>query len=291
MFILKKIGLSYSYFSFFIYSIMIWCYLWYFDKNLNDEKYWYVSLLFILPYLKSMNIIRNIYAAALGLVTIQKINEKKYGMATVFAIIAYLNHYISIVLLAFILFCKYIPEKWYNSRKKSLVISVYSLLVTLISIPVLIEFLANSRYSSYINRMQFSIWGYIPYALIYTFILIFYDDFMKVIKEKNHLIFYKMIVFLSIIVPAFTALNGTYRLLLFFDIPRFIMYGDLIYILRIKIGDYIKNKTKFLKTGIKLIYKNFDFLMILGYIIWITFRIWRMYEYARIMPYFSNLFH
>ncbi len=291
MYLIRILGGSYYVFSYIIYSLIVISYLWYFDKNLNDEKRWYVSLLFILPFVKGMNIVRNVFAAAIGLFAIQKIKEGKFIKAILIIILCYLSHYISIILLFFLLFCKFVPEKWYDSRKKILIIGFSSLGITLALIPIIINILKSSRYYNYINRMQFSIWGYIPYIIIFVLIMIFFKDFYKELKRNNHLIYYKMIVFLSIVVPPFTVVNGTYRIMMFFELPRFIMYGDLINVVEKEILLYRKKRNLLVKYNDKSIKKVIHFLLIFVYIAWIVFRIWRMYSDARIMPYINRFFH
>ena len=276
MYLIRILGGNYTVFSIVVYTILVGCYIYYFDQNVEKEDEWFVSLIFILPYLKSMNILRNCLAAAIGLLSIEAIKKNKKIIFLIIFIIAYLNHYISIVLLAFGLFCFFVPEKWYNSRKKTIIISLSVFVMTLLGIPIIKWLLSLTRYAGYLNRIDFSPYGYIVYTGIYCLILLVYDEFIKTLKERNHFIFYKMIVFLSIVVAPFTVVNGTQRLLLYFEIPRFIMYGDLFSVYNKKIP--------------KKYQKSFKIAIIFVYILWIIFRIWRMYESSYIMPYKNIIF-
>lgn len=275
MYLVRILGGNYTIFSIIIYTTLVGCYIYYFDHNVENENEWFSSLLFILPYLKSMNIVRNCLAAAITLLSIEAIKKNKKILFFLTFIIAYLNHYISIVLLAFGLFCFFVPEKLYNSRKKTIIISLSVFIITLLGIPVIKWLLSLTRYAGYINRIEFSPYGYIVYAGIYFLILFVYDDFIKILKERNHTVFYKMIVFLSIVVAPFTVVNGTQRLLLYFEIPRFIMYGDLFCVYEKKVPRKYK--------------KILKILIIILLVLWIMFRIYRMYKSSWIMPY-KNIF-
>lgn len=276
MYLIKVIGGNYTIFSILVYTIIVTCYIYYFDKNVDEESKWFVSLLFILPYLKSMNIVRNILAASISLIGIEGIKRNNKKMFIGAFILAYLNHYISIVLLLFGLFCYCVPEKLYNARKKIIIISFSSFILTLIGIPIIKWLLSLTRYSGYLNRIDFSPFGYILYSMVFFVILLFYNDFIKELQKNDHTIYYKMIVFLSIIVPPFTVVNGTQRLLLYFEIPRFVMYGDLYKVIERKVP--------------KIYVKIFKICFIIFIILWIIFRIWRMYASSGIMPYKNILF-
>lgn len=275
MYLIKILGGNYTIFSIIIYSILFSCYIYYFDKNVENEKEWFISIFFILPYLKSMNIIRNCFAAAIGLISIESIKKDKKVLFFITFIIAYLNHYISIVLLGFYLFCYLIPDKWYNSRKKTIIISLSVFIMTILGVPIIKWLLSLTRYAGYINRIEFSPYGYFIYSIVYILILFVYDDFIKALKKRNHMIYYKMIVFLSIVVAPFTVVNGTQRLLLYFEIPRFVMYGDLYNVYENKIPQKYK--------------KLFKSAIILLCLLWVVFRIYRMYKSSWIMPY-KNIF-
>ena len=276
MFLVKILGGNYMIFSIFVYTIIVSCYVYYFDKNIDDESKWFVSLLFILPYLKSMNIVRNSLAAAISLIGIESIKTNNKKMFIITFVVAYLTHYISVVLLFFGLFCFLVPENWYFSKKRCIVIALGTFCLTVIGIPIIKWLLSLTRYAGYLNRIEFSPFGYILYSMVYFVILFVFKDFIKELKKNNHIIYYKMIVFLSIVVPPFTVVNGTQRLLLYFEIPRFIMYGDLYKVLETKIS----NKYK----------KIFRYCFISFVILWIIFRIWRMYDSSGIMPYRNIIF-
>lgn len=275
MYLIKILGGNYTIFSVIIYSILFGCQLYYFDKNVTSENEWFISLFFILPFLKSMNIVRNCFAAAIGLISLEAIKNNKKILFFISFIVAYLNHYISIVLLGFFLFCYFVPEKLYNKKKKIIIISLLVLILTLLGIPIIKWLLSLTRYAGYIDRIEFSPYGYFIYFLIYIAILFVYNDFISVLKERNHMIYYKMIVFLSLVVAPFTVINGTQRLLLYFEIPRFIMYGDLYKVYENKVPYKYK--------------KVFKCTIIILYLLWIIFRIYRMYESSWIMPY-KNIF-
>ena len=143
--------------------------------------------------------------------------------------------------------------------------------MTVMGIPIIKWLLSLTRYAGYINRIEFSPYGYFIYSIVYMMILLVYKDFIKTLKERNHMIYYKMIVFLSLVVAPFTVVNGTQRLLLYFEIPRFIMYGDLYSTYEKKVPQCYK--------------KLFKYISIVLCILWIIFRIYRMYKSSRIMPY------
>ena len=275
MYLVRIIGGDYTIFMIIAYTVLVFCYLYYFDKNVDEEDEWFISLLFLIPYLKSMNILRNSLAAAVGLVSLEMLRKNRNILFFVSFIIAYLTHYISVILFAMFLFYKIVPDKFYNSRKKILILSLISFLGTLFSIPVIKKILSLTRYAGYVSKISISPWGYLLYAIVFALIIFSYDDFIKILKQRNHMFFYRMIVFLIIIVPPFAVVNGTQRLLLYFEIPRFIMYGDLYKVYEEKIP--IRNK------------KLFKIIVICIYVLWLVFRIWRMYSASGIMPY-KNIF-
>ncbi len=277
MFLVKSLGGNYTIFSIFIYSIIVLSYIYYFDKNLVDENENFITMLFILPFLKSMNIVRNIFAASIGLFGLEQLKNNKKNMALLLFVVAYLNHYISIVLFGFYIFFL-IPERFYNTRKKSLIITFCSVVLTTISVPLIKYLLSLTRYSGYSRYFAFSIWGYLVYGLMYLLIMLVYDDYVDLLIKKRQYILYKILTFLTIVIPIFAVLNGSHRLLIYFDLPRYVMYSNLFLVYNTKIEKLYPKYKKF-----------FRIFCIIIVIAWIIFRIWRMYEPSHIMPY-RNIF-
>ena len=135
--------------------------------------------------------------------------------------------------------------------------------------------MANTGYANYVNRIQISLWGYIPYFIVYI-LMIFTPGFKDYLKRCNHHGYYKIIYFLSLVLPTFIAINAAYRVLLFFDLPMILLLGDLTEYYK----KYISNKyVKFYYFGVIII--------VLAYYI---FRIYRMWYSSGIMPYYNILF-
>ena len=102
------------------------------------------------------------------------------------------------------------------------------------------------------------------------------NEFSNYVKNKGHYIFYKAFFFLIALLPIAISINVAYRLILFFDLPKYILYSDLYLYYREK--NIIKNK------------KFFDIIIFVSLIIWLIFRIYRMWDGASIMPYRNFLF-
>ena len=167
-----------------------------------------------------------------------KINKKTI---IILMIVAYLSHYVALILVVFAIFYKYFPDKFIN-KKNAIIIPVVSTVISIISFPVMIYLIKHSGFANYANRIQISLWGYIPTLILYG--MMFLDDkFVSYVKEKGHYIFYKGFFFLIALLPITISINVAYRLMLFFDLPKYILYSDLYLYYREK--NIIKNKKVF----------------------------------------------
>lgn len=276
MYFIKILGGDYFVFSLIIYSTIILCNLFVVDRTMHDEKKWIWLVLWFLPLLKSINIVRNCVAAALGTVAIDYLNSNHYKKFFFFAILAFLNHYIAIILLLFGLFCRIIPDKWINNRKINLIAFGCSIILTIIGLPVAKYLLSISGFSGYLDKIEVSIIGYLPIFFLYGIMLLKHKEIINYLKEIQHYAYYKMMIFLSLILPVFIMLNGASRILLFFEIPRYILYADLYQFYRKKIDKKYQ-----------LLY---DIAIICVIIFWFVFRIWRMWDGYSLMPYINILF-
>ena len=276
MYFIKILGGNYFYFSLIIYSIIILCNIFVVDKSINDEKKWTWLILWFLPLLKSINIVRNCVAAAFGIIAIDYLNNNNYRKFLLFAILAFLNHYIAIILLIFGLFYRLIPDKVINNRKICLLGFGISLILTIIFLPIVKYLISITGFSGYLDKIEISLIGYLPILFLYGCLLFDNQKIIDYLKKIKHYAYYKMMIFLSLILPIFIMLNGASRILLFFEIPRYILYADLYCFYRQKIN---KNKRVF-----------YDGIIICSIICWLIFRIWRMWEGYSLMPYINVLF-
>jgi len=226
MALIKWMGGNFFCFNAAISCMIILVYLFIVDKTVNDEKKWFWLILLFLPLLKSLNITRNCFAAAIGFIAIESLNNKKYIRYIVLSLIAFLNHYVAVILLAFGLFCWIIPEKFITKRKFLLVLNAMCIGIAFIALPAAKRILQNTGYAYYLNNVEISLFGYIP--IIFFYVLMILDkDVITYLKEINHFIYYKVMIFISFVLPVFIAIGGASRMLLLFELPRFILYSDL----------------------------------------------------------------
>lgn len=275
MYIIRLLGGNFFTFLFVIHSIIIISYIYYVDKEINDEDKCVWLILAFLPLLKSLNIIRNCVSAALGFISISLLNNNKYKYSIFFAIIAYLNHYIAIILFLFIIFYKVFPDKILKDKKKMLILNMVIIVLSIISLPILKYLMRNTGFCGYIDKIQISLWGYIPYIAIYL-MMILNKNTIKYLEDNNHFGYYKMMSFISLILPIFILLNGANRVLLFFELPIYILSSDICELYLNCIPKKYVNLCKI--------------LIVLGIILWFIFRVYRMWDGYCLMPYYNTLF-
>lgn len=274
MYLVRMFGGNYICFEFIIYSAIIISYIYIIDKEIQDTNATSFVILFFIPLLQSLNIIRNCFVAAIGFIAMEKMKQDKCIYAIILMIVAYLSHYVALILVVFAIFYKYFPDKFIN-KKNAIIIPVVSTVISIISFPVVIYLIKHSGFANYANRIQISLWGYIPTLILYG--MMFLDDkFVSYVKEKGHYIFYKGFFFLIALLPITISINVAYRLMLFFDLPKYILYSDLYLYYREK--NIVKNK------------KVFDIIIFVALVLWLIFRIYRMWSGASIMPYRNILF-
>lgn len=278
MYIVNMLGGTYRTFLFIVNSLMICSLIYFVDKEVHDESKCKWLILAYLPLLKSLNIVRNCVAAFWGFVSISLLSKKKTLLSILFAFIAFLNHYIAVVLFGLILFYKLYPNKLMDSRKKILITTVACIVVSILAIPLLKVVLYNTGYAAYIDKLDLaniSLWGYIPYMLLFLFMIID-KGFIEYLEKQNHLGYYKIIYFFILTLPVFIIVNAAYRVILFFELPVILLFADAT--------EYIKKYIN--KKHIK-IYNYMCVFVVLGYYV---FKIWRMWDVAGIMPYYNILF-
>ena len=274
MCLVKFFGGNFTIFEFFIYSFMIIAYIFIVDKFINDERECLMIILSFIPILKSLNIIRNIYATFIGYIALYFLSQKKYIKYLLFCIIAFLNHYIAIILIIYGIFDKII-SKIINSKKKLLIFSGSIFLLSMVMIPIVQLMLNHTGFSRYINSTEISLYGYIPIIIFYVMLML-NDNLVEDIKKHNHEILYKTYIFQVIVLPVFLIINGAGRMLLFFELLRYILYADIYMFYRKKIP---KKYT--------IIY---DVTAVTVCLLWLAFRIWRMWDGYCLMPYYNILF-
>lgn len=275
MFVVKALGGNFRIFLILVNFVISLSLVSFVDCNVNDEKYCFWLILAYLPMLKSLNIVRNCIAASLAWISITFLSKENYKLSLLFMVLAYLNHYIALIILVLILFYRYCSNKILSNRKIMLVLNVTSVILAIVALPLMKVIMLKTGYSSYVNRIQISIIGYVPYFLIYFF-MILDTEFKKYLDNRNHLGYYKVISFLMLILPIFIVINAAYRILLFFDLPMILMLID--------ISDYYE---KYIPDKFVKVYKILLVLISVSYYI---FRICRMWSSSCIMPYYNILF-
>lgn len=273
MYVVKLCGGAYINFEFLIHSSIIISYIYIIDKCLNEPKSSVVVILFFIPLLKSLNIIRNCFAACLGCVGLEKVNENKKVAGVLLILAAFLSHYMAIVLFVFLLFNKFFPNNWIN-KKTEIFLPIVCLLMGELSLPIIKVLIDHSGFSGYLNKIQVSLLGYVPIITLYL-VMIFTDDFKNYVIKNKHYVYFKAHIFMISILPITIMIGAASRVMLFFEIPKYILYSDLFVIYRNKIN----NKTAY------------DVIVILSLIIWLIFRIYRMWNGYGLMPYKNKLFN
>ncbi len=275
MYFIKLFGGNFFTFLVVMHSVIIISYIYYVEKEINDENKCLWLILAFLPLLKSLNIIRNCVSATLGFVSISLLNNNKYKYSILFAVLAYLNHYIAIILFLLIIFYKVFPNKILKDKKKMIILNIASITFTIIALPILKYLIRNTGFSGYMDKIQVSLWGYIPYIAIYL-TMIFNKNTIKYLEDCGHFGYYKMMSFLIIILPIFILLNGASRVLLFFELPIYVLSSDICEL-------YLNYIPKKYKTLCRI-------LIFLGIILWFIFRVYRMWNGYALMPYYNTLF-
>ena len=273
MFIVKLFGGSYINFEFLIHSAIIISYIYLIDKNFDDSKSSIIIILFFIPLLKSLNIIRNCFAAAICCIGLEKIKNNKWLTGILFVLIAFLSHYLAIIMFAYLIFYKLFPDKYIN-KKTEISLPFVCCLIGFVGMPIIKALIEHSGFSGYLNKIQISLIGYIPIYALYL-LMIFTNKFQEYIIRKGHYIYFKSHIFFMSVLPITIMVGAASRLMLFFEIPKYIIYSDLYLVYREK----VKNK------------KIYDALIFLFLIIWLIFRIYRMWNGYSLMPYKNKIFN
>lgn len=275
MYLIRLFGGNFFTFLVVMHSSIIISYIYYVDKEIDDENKCIWLILAFLPLLKSLNIIRNCVSAAFGFISISLLNNNKYKYSILFAVIAYLNHYVAIILFLFIIFYKAFPDKILKDRKKMLLLNISIIVLSIIALPVLKYLIKNTGFCGYIDKIQISLWGYIPYIVIYL-IMILNKNTIMYLEKCGHFGYYKMMSFISLILPIFILLNGANRVLLFFELPIYVLSSDIC---ELNLSYVPKKYVAVCRV-----------LIILGIILWFIFRVYRMWDGYCLMPYYNTLF-
>lgn len=275
MVLVRTLWGNYFIFEFIVFSTIIICYIYSIDKSINDKNKWCWIALAFLPLLKSLNIIRNCVATAIGFAAIEFLRDDRDEVFFALAILSFLNHYIAIVLFLFYLFYRFFPDKIIFNRKKLLILNISIMAVSVAFLPFAKLLLSISGFSGYLNKIEISLFGYFPFVFFY-FLMLYDLNIVRYLKENNHLIYYKIMVFLSLILPIFILLNGASRVLLFFELPRYLLYSDIYVFYKSKVPE---KYVKFYKFGVVILI-----------ILWLAFKIIRIWEGYGLVPYYSKLF-
>lgn len=275
MYLVRVIGGTFFHFSIIIYSLIIISCIVVVDKTMYDEKNSWWTILFFLPLLKSLNIVRICVASFIGYVAIQYLCEGKEKQFLFLSLISFLNHYIAIILFAFYIFYKLIKDNLFEKRKLIILSNIVMIVLSFLVLPLAKYLLKNSGFVGYLSKIEISLIGYIPIVFFYLAML-YEKKIILYVKKKKHFLYYKMMVFITFVLPIFILLNGASRILLFFEIPRYILYGDIC--------------AYYLQKANKKYYKICGFSIIVGIILWLTFRIYRIWYGYGLMPYLNTLF-
>lgn len=278
LYIVRKFTSNYHYLFFIIYSIIIYCYLYFIEKNLSSNKSWPILMLFILPFINSFNIIRNSLATAIGLIAITKYKNKKNIEAIFFCIISYLTHYTGIILFVFMVFNAIFEKKIKKKNKTTYLILGLLSIISLGLVSSIKSFLSNSGYSSYVG-LEYSVLGYIPMYILFLLTMLFNEQLIDKLNKDNNVINYNAFLFNLLILPVFLSFNGVTRLNTFFEFSKIIIW--------IEISNIIKNKITQLKNGS---WSFYHFILFFVVISWIIFKIYRIWYGSGIMPYYNELF-
>ena len=275
MFIVRILGGNYRIFLIIINILMTSCLIYVVEHEFKNENDWYYFILFFLPLLKSLNIVRNCLAACLFFVSVSNLNHNNYKKSLLFIILAYLNHYMAILGFVLILFYKYFPEKILLDKRKIIMLNIASIVMSIVSLPVIKHILLNTGYCGYVSKMQVSLIGYMPYIAIY--VLMLYDkNFIHYLKSNAHFGYYKIMYFLSLVLPLFMIMNAANRILLLFEVPIVVILVDIV-------NFYIKK----VPYRYHKLYKCFCISIVFCYYVFRILRIWDGYG---LMPYYNIIF-
>lgn len=277
LFITNQICTDYHFLFFIIYGIIISAYITFVDKNIRNKSGWFILSLIALPILQSMNILRNSLAIAISIYAILNLKNGKVIKYTVLSVLAFLTHYISIIILAFGIFFHFM-KKMKNNRKLHFFIVIMACIVGVLSISFIKRFISNSGFSGYADTEN-SIKGFLPIYILFLLCYLFFDDLYKKLKKDNIEIYYYMLLFNIIITTISIPIGAASRTNLFFESGRMLLWYELYLII------LEKNVKKD-----RMVYFLTKLLAITLVLLWIIFRIYRMWFGYGIMPYYNELF-
>ncbi len=276
LWIIGKFTNNYHILFIIIYSIITYSIIKTFKNNTPSYKSYIILSLFIIPYLKGFNIIRNAFAIAFLLLAIEQLKQGNKIKFLLLSIFAFLSHYITIIVIIFYFYyilanSNYFKNKIYNSRTRYILFSIFSILVTLLVYPIIYFYLSKGGFSAYINP-DIAILGYIPYFLIYILLLFYFNDIKELMKIKNTEIYLHFITFFIIILPASILIGAASRIIFIFEIPIII---TLTYVYEVIYTKFKSDKNKLL----------FYIITLVLVFVWMCWSIYRIHYSYGIMPY------
>lgn len=282
-YIVRLLTTDYHWVFFIIYSVIICAYVYFWNENLKDYKKWAIIILTILPFINSFNVIRNSMAVAVGLFALTALKKDKKVLFFVLAVTSTLIHYTGIVLILFYVYNRVInyiiANKKFHPKIKPHWIVGALIPFELILIPIIKQYLSKTGYSSYLD-LEFSLLGYLPFAIMMILTIVFYKDLTEKLKKDNNLIHYNTFTFNFLMLPILIPFNGPSRVNIYFDMSRYLLWGYM--------NEIIQNKLKELNILNEKNQKIYNIGVICIIIAWIIFRIYRSWEGAGIMPYYND---
>ena len=246
----------------------------FYSKNIKDNKIIIITLLFIIPFISSFNLMRNSLAASLGLLAITSLKENKTIKFFLLSISSFLIHYTGIVLILLYLFI-FFRNKIDNQNKRPILMIFITILFGTTTIGFFTNYLLKSKYYLYLN-LKISLLGYLPLLLLLILVIVFYDDLLLLLKKDNNVIHLNSFIFSVSCLPF--VLKGAARFLMYFDFSRYILWGYIILVIKSKVPQFKNNR----------LLEIISFILI---ICWIIFRLYRNYYPDGIMPYYNELFN
>lgn len=240
----------------------------------------YIAL--IIPFILSFNTMRSSMAAAIILLGMVFLQEKRYFWATVFCLAAVFFHRMAALFVPFLLFYLIFKNGWlFKSRIRFLVIVFSIIFVSVFCVSLVKDYIIllgalDSTDSYYLTRNSdasiLSASSYLlPLVLIGGFIFI--SRFKELYEE--HPLLMLMVVYDIVIFPA-SFMLGMWRVNEFFYVARLTMWAILIYQFRFRFTPSSRQLVTFMFLG--------------GFILWTVNRINAVWKDASLMPYLLNWF-
>ena len=187
-------------------------------------------------------------------------------------IVAYLTHFSSIIYFLYLIYFKFFEKKVPKNFKTIILLTILAILGSLFMYSVFAEFFSSTKFNGYLDK-EISLLGYIPILILFVIMLIYRKDLLK---DKNDWFIYSLVLFNILVLPISILVGAANRVLIFFMIPRLILWARFENVLLSKAHDS-KNKL-----FIKIIF----FII---FLIWFVFRIYKGWKGNGLMPYYNDI--